>query len=422
MCLDPVRGTAKQVGVKHPLVLGLQYGDEGKGKITDVLARQAAWIIRFNGGNNAGHTLWLNGKKLVTHSVPSGVRSPQTKNFIGTGCVIDAVALEKELAEISEAGVALGPDRLKVDHRAHLTLPIHLSLDVAREGGPQGVGSTKKGIGPSYTTKMDRVGLRVADAVSGEFREKIEVLCRLYNPFLVAQGLPPSSVETNLAAMERARALLSRYVSFERNPFFEISKSEKCVLEGAQGVSLDLDHGTYPFVTSSNTLPAYASVGGPFPMRRLGAVIGVAKAYLTRVGLGPMATELNNETGHRIRERGQEYGATTGRPRRIGWLNIDELAESVRISDCSHIVLTKGDILDGEPTVAAWLNGKLVEFAGWPKMLSDKDPTKLDPNLQKFIQAIEGACGVPVAAVGTGADRAAIWFKDPNWDFWADVS
>ncbi len=404
--------------MKHPIVIGLQYGDEGKGKITDVLARQTDWVIRFNGGNNAGHTLWLNGKKLVTHSVPSGVLSSHAKNFIGAGCVIDPVALKIELAELAEAGVALTPERLRIDHRAHITLPLHRALDSGREAGPHGIGTTKRGIGPTYTTKMDRLGLRVCEVDTEVAIQKIKVLCKTYNPLLKAIGVPESSENENIQVMELARDLLRDFVSNDSAPFYDLSKTEKCVLEGAQGVLLDLDHGSYPYVTSSNTVAGYATAGTPFPLSRLGMVIGVAKAYLTRVGQGPFPTELNDEAGERIRQSGKEFGATTGRPRRTGWLNIDELRDAVRLTDCSAIVLTKGDVLNGEAKVSALCNGKLETHAGWATMI-ESDGT-LNENLEKFLLAIEARVGIPVAAVGTGPDRADLYWRKPIPDFWKE--
>lgn len=406
----------KQTDLRHPVVVGLQYGDEGKGKITDVLARQADWVIRFNGGNNAGHTLWLNGRKLVTHSVPSGVLSSHTKNFIGAGCVVDPLALKTELAELSQAGAALTPERLRIDARAHLILPLHRALDAAREAGTHGVGSTKRGIGPTYTTKTDRTGIRVGMLFDKDVAERVEFLCRTYNPLLAAAGVPESSVKENMQAIELAQALLRGRISTEITPFYDVAKKEKCVLEGAQGILLDIDHGTFPYVTSSNTLPCYAAVGTPFPSSKLGALIGVAKAYLTRVGHGPFATELNDETGERIRQKGGEFGATTGRPRRVGWLNADELKTAVQLSDCSHVIMTKADVLLGEKEVFALINGKLESFAGWSSMLEGEI---LHPRFEAFASQIEEYIGAPIVAVGTGPDRKEIHWRHPIADFWA---
>jgi adenylosuccinate synthase len=406
--------------VKHPIVLGLQYGDEGKGKITDYLARQAQHVIRFNGGSNAGHTLWLNGKKLVTHSVPSGILYSHVRNFIGSGCVIDPLSLQRELGEIASSGSALNGDRLKIDYRAHITLPIHLSLDGGRESvGVQSIGTTRKGIGPTYTTKMDRCGIRVEDLYKKDLSQRVEYLCKTYNHLLEAAELPASSFEENMERAHMAAELLRSHVSYEPVPFFEISKNEKCVLEGAQGVLLDLDHGSYPYVTSSNTLASHSAVGTPFPMSRLGSVVGVAKFYQTRVGSGPFPTELKNEDGERIRVNGGEFGATTGRPRRVGWLNLDELRLSVRLSDCTHIVMTKADVLCGEEEVKVFANGALKSFKGWKNIFSNSQKDVLGPEIAAYVKFVEEYVGVPITAIGTGADRSELFWPRGQVDFWS---
>lgn len=405
--------------MKHPIVVGLQYGDEGKGKITDTLAGEADWVLRFNGGNNAGHTLWLNGKKVVTHSVPSGVMYDRAKNYIGSGCVVDPVALKKELGEIEEAGRKIDSERLKIDHRAHLIFPIHRDLDAAREKTPLGIGTTKRGIGPTYATKADRLGLRAAELFCEDAPLKLKTLCDIYNPFLRAAGLPESSIEDNLKVLSDAQAWMKPYVCMDVTPFYEVAQKQKCVMEGAQAVMLDLDHGRYPFVTSSNTLAAFASIGGPFPLKKLGLVIGVAKAYLTRVGRGPFPTELLNETGERIRANGGEYGATTGRPRRVGWTNLDELKTACRLTDCQGIVLTKADVLCGEKEVKLYRDGKEVSFPGWSTELVKGNA--LVPEAENFVKFIEDFVGVPVLAVGTGADRSGLFWRKRPSDFWSDA-
>jgi adenylosuccinate synthase len=401
--------------VKHPIIVGLQYGDEGKGKITDLLAKQADWVVRFNGGTNAGHTLWLNGKKLVTHSVPSGILYPHVKNFIGAGCVIYPVALEKEFEDVRGAGVNLTPERLKVDFRAHITLPIHVALDGAREAGSHGIGTTKRGIGPTYTTKTDRSGVRAGDLIGPleALEEKVRFLLKTFNPLLREAGVPESSFAENMQVVELARRLLRDFVATDPTPFYDAAKKSRCVLEGAQGILLDIDHGSFPFVTSSNTLGAYAAIGTPFPVSKLGMILGVTKAYLTRVGMGPMPTELEDETGKRIRQNGHEFGATTGRPRRVGWLNGDELRQAVRLCDCTAIALTKSDVLSGEPEVGVLFDGRLNLLPGWPAVTLD-DKKTLHPNFEAFIAKIESFVGVPVIAMGTGPDRADILWRGAN--------
>jgi adenylosuccinate synthase len=405
--------------VKHPIVLGLQYGDEGKGKITDSLARQSQWVIRFNGGSNAGHTLWLNGKKLVTHSVPSGVLYPHVQNYIGAGCVIDPHSLAKELGEIHESGSSLKGERLKIDYRAHLTLPIHIALDAARESGFKGIGTTRRGIGPTYTTKMDRIGIRVMDLYANDIADRVKFLCETYNALVRQQDLPESSFEDNMKTAEMARDLLREHVCYEPTMFYDVAKTQKCVLEGAQGVLLDLDHGTYPFVTSSSTLASQAAAGTPFPMSKLGSVIGVAKVYMTRVGSGPFQTEQDNEDGERIRAKGGEFGATTGRPRRVGWLNLDELRLAVRLSDCSYIVLTKADVLNGEETVKVWNKDSYKSFPCWKQIYKNDSKTQLSDELEAYVAYIEKEVGVPVIGVGTGPDRADFFWRGAIPDFWA---
>jgi adenylosuccinate synthase len=427
--------------MKHPIIIGLQYGDEGKGKITDILAEQAEWVIRFNGGANAGHTIWLNGKKVVTHCVPSGVLYPHARNYIGAGCVIYPVALRKELDEIEAAvGKKLGPDRLQIDSRTHLTLPIHLALDARRESTNQRIGTTKRGIGPTYVTKLDRVGLRMEDlflleSAEGQktLRQKLEGLLSNFVPLLVAPG---SSVEAlhaaieaalkeNLEVLQEAKWMLP-YIAREPFPFYETARQKKCLLEGAQGVMLDVDHGSYPFVTSSNTIASGAAAGGPFPLSRLGAVVGIAKAYVTRVGEGVLPTEFmagksadySEETGDRIRKNGHEFGATTGRPRRTGWLNLDELRHAVRMTDCTYIILSKADVLCGEPVVQVMFEGKLHRFDGWAAMKAGDGQT-LDAKLERYIEFIEKCVGVPVVAVGTGTERSDLFWRGKP-QFWAD--
>ena len=257
----------------------------------------------------------------------------------------------------------------------------------------------------------------MGEVVEGKAFDKVRFLCQNYNSILKAAGLPESSESQNLAALESASDIFKKYISTDPTPFFDVAKTKKCLLEGAQGIMLDLDHGSYPFVTSSSTLPAYAAVGAPFPLRNLGHVIGVAKAYVTRVGLGPFDTELKNEIGERIRARGAEFGATTGRPRRIGWINVDELRLAVRLADCNHIALTKGDILAGEPKVFAQMNGKLVAFEGWEKCAVDQNGKKvLTPAFEKFVSALEEFSGASISVVGTGQDREDIvWRKEVSW-------
>jgi len=403
--------------VRHPLIIGLQYGDEGKGKITDFLAQQADWVVRFNGGSNAGHTLWVDGKKVVTHLVPSGILFPKCKNYIGAGCVLGPVAFKKELAELTEKGLDAGPSRVRVDYRTHLTFPFHLALDEARELGAGSLGTTKKGIGPTYSFKVDRRNIRMGDFFIDEkaCRERLKDTLEYANVLIRALN----GKESTLAQNEEVFELIKEhkdYIAFDAAPFYKVAKEKKCLLEGAQALGLDIDHGTYPFVTSSNAMPAMASVGAPFPMSGLGRVFGVFKAYMTRVGTGPFPTELDNEIGERIRKNGAEFGATTGRPRRVGWLDLDDLKRYVELSDVTDLVITKSDILAGEEKVMLKRNNEMVTCEGWTEtMQGDKPSAALD----KYLGLIEDFVGVKITLVGTGSDRASLYQRQKLGEIWS---
>ncbi|MEZ4814816.1 MAG: adenylosuccinate synthetase [Bdellovibrionota bacterium] len=402
--------------MRHPLIIGLQYGDEGKGKITDFLAQQADWVIRFNGGSNAGHTLWVDGKKVVTHLVPSGILFPKCKNYIGSGCVLGPIAFKKELAEMKDKGLDAGPERVRVDYRTHLTFPFHVALDEARELGKGSLGTTKKGIGPTYSFKVDRRNIRMGDFFIDEKNCRLMLKENLDYANVLIRSL--GGKESTLAENEAVFELIKEhkdYVAFEDAPFYKIAKEKKCLLEGAQALGLDIDHGTYPFVTSSNAMPAMASVGAPFPLSGLGRVFGVFKAYMTRVGAGPFATELNDETGERIRKNGAEFGSTTGRPRRVGWLDLDDLKKYVELSDVTDLVITKSDILSGEEKVILKRKNELVECEGWTDTL---DGEKLAPNLDKYLSLIEEFVGVNITLVGTGSDRASLYKRHALGEIW----
>lgn len=403
--------------MKHPIIIGLQYGDEGKGKITDYFAQKADWVIRFNGGSNAGHTLWVDGKKIVTHSVPSGILFPKCKNFIGAACVLDPLGFKKETDEHKASGLDISPHRIKIDYRTHLTFPFHKALDESRELGSGGLGTTKKGIGPTYSFKVDRRNIRMGDLFIDEkgTRERLKDSLAYANALIREMKGKESSLKENEDFFEII-SLFKDYVSFEAAPFYRVAQKEKCLLEGAQALSLDIDHGTYPFVTSSNAMPAMASVGAPFPHSKLGRVFGVFKAYMTRVGSGPFATELKNETGERIRKNGSEFGATTGRPRRVGWLDLDELKNNVELGDISDLVMTKSDILSGEEKICIKRQGEIIECEGWSETLSGD---KLSKPLDRYLSLIEDYVGVKITLVGTGTDRKSLFERNTLGDLWS---
>ena len=402
--------------MRHPIIIGLQYGDEGKGKITDFLAQQADWVIRFNGGSNAGHTLWVDGKKVVTHSVPSGILYPNCKNFIGAGCVLNPVGFKKELEELKSKGLEATPARIRVDFRVHLTFPFHLALDESRELGKDSLGTTKKGIGPTYSFKIDRRNIRIGDFFTDEkaTRERLKDSVNYANVLVRSMGGKESTLAENESFFDFIVALKD-FISFEDAPFYHVAKEKKCLLEGAQALGLDIDHGTYPFVTSSNAMPAMASVGAPFPHSKIGKTFGVFKAYMTRVGSGPFPTELNNETGERIRKNGAEFGATTGRPRRVGWLDLDDLLKHVELGDISDLVITKSDVLNGEKSIFVKKENKLIECEGWEQA---EENGKLSAPMDRYLKLIEDFVRVPITLVGTGTDRSSLHQRQKIGNLW----
>jgi adenylosuccinate synthase len=375
------------------VLLGLQWGDEGTGKIVDFLAAQYDIIARFQGGPNAGHTLYVNGNKVVLHTIPSGVFHSHCLNLIGNGVVIDPVTLQKEIATIK----ALQPDmleRLFVSSRAHLILPTHRALDAASEAakGKEKIGSTLKGIGPAYMDKTGRNGLRVGDVLSRDFDKKYQQLkdkhlemLKQYEQVVNWQEWEPAFFE----AIEHLRSLT--IVNGEYWLEAQLRDGKKVLAEGAQGSMLDIDFGTYPFVTSSNTITAGVCSGLGVAPSRVGDVYGITKAYCTRVGGGPFPTELEDETGEELRKAGNEFGATTGRPRRCGWIDLVALRYAVMLSGVTKLIITKADVLDQfnpiKAAVAYNVDGKETkelpydlcsvavspvyqEFPGWDKPIS----------------------------------------------------
>jgi adenylosuccinate synthase len=337
------------------VLLGLQWGDEGKGKVVDYLAEQYDIIARFQGGPNAGHTLYVEGAKVVLHTIPSGVFQKHCLNLIGNGVVIDPVTLQAEIAKI----VPLCPDllqRLYVSNRAHLILPTHRALDAASESakGAEKIGSTLKGIGPAYMDKTGRNGLRVGDILSPNFKEKYNKLVNKHRELLRQFD---NVVEWEqweapfFAAVEAMRSL--QIVNAEYWLDAHLKNGKKILAEGAQGSMLDVDFGTYPFVTSSNTIAAGVCNGLGVSPSRIGDVYGITKAYCTRVGGGPFPTELEDATGEALRKAGSEFGATTGRPRRCGWIDLVALRYAVMLSGVTKLIITKADVMDGFNPVSA---------------------------------------------------------------------
>jgi adenylosuccinate synthase len=417
-------------------VLGAQWGDEGKGKIVDMLTPHFAAVARYQGGHNAGHTVFVEGRKFVLHLIPSGILHPGVTCIIGNGVVIDPQALFKEVDELKRLGVSVD-GRLMVSEKAHVILPYHRELDVLSEArrGERKIGTTSRGIGPAYEDKIGRRGIRVCDllgdrqALAEEVRENVSARNRIIRDSTLDWK---PLFDQIVADGERMRPWVGDVSLF----LHRLIKDEKPVLfEGAQATLLDIDHGTYPFVTSSNASVGGVCTGLGLPPRAIGGVLGVAKAYTTRVGEGPLPTELSGELADRLRESGQEYGASTGRPRRCGWYDAVVVRYSARINGLDAIALTKLDVLDGLPEVAICTgyrsNGDTIaEFpadlralAGaepiYERMPGWTSPTKgarrfedLPIEAQRYVRKLEELTGVACAIVSTGSDRTETIVKN----------
>ena len=417
------------------VVVGAQWGDEGKGKITDMLAREADFVARYQGGDNAGHTVVVGGETFKLHHIPSGILYQSVTCVLGNGMVINPGHLLEELEALAARGVDVSPPRLKISGRAHLIMPYHIALDGAGEKvrGQKALGTTKRGIGPTYSDKAARRGLRLQDMLEEDFPQKVRqavkaknlLLERLYSqPPLeaealaeeyaaYAQRLRPYIVDTSLLLDEACRA------------------GKKILCEGAQGTLLDLDHGTYPYVTSSSPVAGGALTGLGLGPKWVERVIGVVKAYQTRVGSGPFPTELHDEIGDRLVEAGHEYGTTTGRRRRTGWLDMVALRYAVRVSGLSELAITKLDVLGGITPLKICLayrcRGELLEhFPASPSLLAECEPVyeelpgweedisearnweDLPPAAQNYLRRIEELSGLCAAFISVGPEREQI--------------
>ncbi len=418
------------------VLLGLQWGDEGKGKIVDVLSETYDVVARFQGGPNAGHSLEFEGKSMVLHLIPSGIFRNGTLNLIGSGVVLDPVTLLDEVAEVESFGVDV-KSRLLISHKAHLILPTHRILDKASEiaKGKNKIGSTLKGIGPAYMDKIGRNGLRVGNIFDADFDSKYHKLkekhYHLVNAF--AGDFEFDLKEDEKLWFEAIQKL--REFKVVNGEYFvnELLTDGKNILaEGAQGTLLDIDFGTYPYVTSSNTITAGVSTGLGVAPAKINRVYGIFKAYTTRVGGGPFPTELNDDTGQKLRDLGHEYGATTGRPRRCGWLDLVALNYAVMINGVTDLIVTKADVLSGFEQVRIGVayempdgftdrfpfdvtNVKKViyrDFDGWRTDLRTiKEYHLLPSELKKYLDFVETTTGVPVRLISTGPDRKEIIFR-----------
>jgi adenylosuccinate synthase len=417
------------------ILLGLQWGDEGKGKIIDYLAPKYDVIARFQGGPNAGHTLVINGEKTVLHTVPSGILQDRPLNVIGNGVVIDPVTLRKEIENLVSKNIDVNK-RLFISKKAHLILPSHKILDAASEAakGQSKIGSTLRGISPTYMDKTGRNGLRVGDIISPDFRtlydrikEKHLHLLKIYDfEFSLEE-----SEKTWFEAVDFIRSLNLIDSEYFLNSALQNGKS--ILAEGAQGTMLDVDFGTYPYVTSSNTISSGACNGLGIPPTRIKEIIGIAKAYCTRVGSGPFPTELNDETGERIRKIGSEFGATTGRPRRTGWMDLPALKYAIMVNGVTQIALTKSDILNDFETIEACteyiVDGKksseipydlcsakiepvFHKLAGWKTDLrAFSNYEDLPETFLGYLSFLEEYTGTEISMVSTGPERERLIFK-----------
>jgi adenylosuccinate synthase len=417
---------------KNVVVIGAQWGDEGKGKIVDLLTDRVAGVVRFQGGHNAGHTLVINGKKTVLRLIPSGIHHENVTCFIGNGVVLSPKALFEEMDELQRAGVEV-PRRLRISEACPLILPHHIALDQARElaMGEAKIGTTGRGIGPAYEDKVARRAIRVQDLFARErFAAKLGEVLDYHNFVLRNYFKAPTidfqqTLDEALQFADRLKPMVAD-VSAEVNAM--IRSGKRFLFEGAQAALLDVDHGTYPFVTSSNCVAGQASAGVGVGPQQLHYVLGVAKAYATRVGSGPFPTELDDEVGEHLRVKGNEYGSVTGRPRRCGWFDAACLRRVVEINGVSGLCITKLDVLDGLDTVRIAVGYKVrgerrdilpvgaealaicepvyEEYAGWKEStFGVKSFSDLPKNAQSYLQRLEVLVGAPIAIISTGPDR-----------------
>ncbi len=419
------------------VILGLQWGDEGKGKIVDHLAKKYDIVARFQGGPNAGHTLKFDGKKFVLHTIPSGVFRPNLLNLIGNGVVIDPTILKREIDGLDQAGVIF-KDRLLISKKAHLIMPTHTLLDAASEAakGKAKIGSTLKGIGPTYMDKTGRNGLRIGDIFSSNFKARYHALrnkhlnlLRVYPPIDIADLAEREKVWFD--SLESLKSL--QFVNGEYYINQAIKDGKKVLAEGAQGAMLDVDFGTYPFVTSSSTLTAGVCIGLGIAPSKIGEVIGITKAYCTRVGGGPFPTELNDEVGEKLRRLGAEFGATTGRPRRCGWMDLPALKYAIMVGGITQICITKIDILDEFEEIRVATHYEYDEekheeipydlvntvepiyksYPGWNTSLDHvKEYDQFPKEAKEYIIALEELIGVPVTLISTGPEREKLVYKN----------
>lgn len=423
--------------------IGAQWGDEGKGKLVDYWAEHASMVVRVQGGNNAGHTVKIKNKSVILHLIPSGILHPGVKCVIGNGVVVDPIVLIKEIDELNAGGDTVDPSNLFISHIAHVILPYHKAIDNARERlrGASAIGTTGRGIGPAYEDKVRRSGIRMADLVDPDlFAQKITPLIKEKNLYLT-KVLDAEPVDEK-AIMEEYREIGKRLKPHVTHTLpiihSELRQGNNVLFEGAQGTMLDIDHGTYPFVTSSNASVGGVCTGAGVAPSDIDAVVGICKAYTTRVGSGPFPTELKDEIGDQLREAGKEFGSTTGRPRRCGWLDAVVLNYSAMINGLSALAITKLDVLTGinplkictkykykspsfnhefdfRPDALEGVEVEFEELPGWTEDISGaRRMEDLPENARKYLARIEELAGTPIIAVSVGASREEIiQFRNP---------
>ncbi|MEE6075694.1 adenylosuccinate synthase [Avibacterium paragallinarum] len=427
---------------KSVVILGAQWGDEGKGKIVDLLTDRVKYVVRYQGGHNAGHTLIINGEKTVLRLIPSGILRENVTCLIGNGVVLSPEALMQEMGELEGRGINVR-DRLLISEACPLILPYHVAMDHAREAalGKKAIGTTGRGIGPAYEDKVARRGLRVGDLFDLEsFAEKLKNILDYYNFQLEHYyKVEPVDYEKTLAAIKEVAPIITGMVA-DVTAILDVARKngDNILFEGAQGTMLDIDQGTYPYVTSSNTTAGGVSTGSGFGPRHIDYVLGIIKAYCTRVGGGPFATELFDDVGAEIARKGNEFGAVTGRPRRCGWFDAVAMRRAIQVNSISGFCITKLDVLDGFDEIKICVgykmpNGEIAEFAplaakdwegvepiyetlpGWKEStFGVTDVNKLPENTRKYIKRIEEVTGVPVDILSTGPDRVeTMILRDP---------
>ncbi len=422
----------KERRVANIVIVGTQWGDEGKGKIVDLLADVADVVVRFQGGNNAGHTMVVNGEQFISHLVPSGILQKKTC-YIGNGVVVDPKVLIDEMEYLLCRGIDISPEKLKISALAHIIMPYHCQMDVARESlkGKNKIGTTGRGIGPCYEDKVSRQGIRLVELIDPElFRERLLAIIDEKN-FYLQQYLSSSAVDFQAVLdvfSQYAERLKPHVANISVELHEAIMAGKQLLFEGAQGTHLDIDHGTYPFVTSSNTVAGNACCGSGVGPKHITGVMGIVKAYTTRVGQGPFPSELFDDIGNRIQQKGAEFGATTGRKRRCGWLDMVVLNNAVRLNGLTSLAITKLDVLGGLDTLSictgyAYKDKILKEFPANLKMLSECRPVyetlpgwsedisnircreELPKNTRNYLSRIEELTQTPIGIISVGPGR-----------------